>query len=78
MSSNVVEFTGATRHPIDPDKVLEGLKGKLAYVLVVGWGKDEDDGALICASSSADLREAFYALEHYKYAVLQSKWEGDE
>jgi hypothetical protein len=74
----VVQFTGPTRIPTEPDIVLDELKGQLSYVLVIGWGLESDGQPLIAASSSSDLREAFYALENYKFATLNSKWEGHE
>ena len=74
----VVEFTGSTRVPIDCDKVLENLKGQFSYVLVIGWGKDEEGNPLIAASSSSDLREAFYAVDHYKWSVMNMKHNGDD
>lgn len=72
--SNVIEFPGDTRHPIDPDKVLEGLVGQCQYVLVLGWGKDEEGAPFIAASSSSDLREAFYAMETYRHHIMTTKW----
>ena len=78
MADNVVEFTGATRHPIEPDKVLENMKGKLSYVLIIGWGLEEEGHPLMFASSSSDLREGFYAVDNYKHAVLGQKWDEED
>ena len=75
MSDNIIKFPGDTTAPVEPDEVLEEMKGKCAYVLVIGWGPEEEGMPLIAGSSSSDLREAFYAIENYKFATMQMKWE---
>ena len=74
----VVQFTGTTRRAIEADEVLENMKGLCTYVLVVGWGTDEEGNPLIAASTSADLREAFFILDQYKFAMLTNRWEIDD
>ena len=73
--SNVIEFPGETRQPLDPDKVLEGMKGQCSYVLILGWGKEEDGEPFIASSSTSDLRDSFYAIETYKHFIMRSKWD---
>lgn len=73
----VVPFTGKSRLPVECDSVLEALKGQLSYVLVIGWGTDEEGNPLVAASSSSDLREAFFIMDQYKHAACHSRFEGE-
>lgn len=52
---DVVKLNCLTTLPIEPDEVLEGAKGKLETVLLLGW---DQNGELYAAASSGDLREA--------------------
>lgn len=76
MSDNIIQFPGDTTAPVEPDDVLEGMKGKCNYVLVLGWGA-EDGMPLMAAASTSDLREAFYLIENYKFAAMNMKWTED-
>jgi hypothetical protein len=51
------------------DELLEELKGKLKYVLVIGWGNDAEESFYV-GSNSGDLREGIYACEMYKHISL--------
>lgn len=55
-----------TLNDLKPDDVLEGNKGQLEYVLVIGYNKD---GALVVACSEASLEKATYWAERFKAAV---------
>lgn len=58
-ASNVVSFPGLNYGPIEPDKILEGNKGLLKEVVVVGWDKD---GEFVLGSSDADIRNVLHML----------------
>lgn len=60
MSDNVIPFTGGTFAPVDPDAVLEGQKGKLKEVFVIGY---DQGNHLVCASSSSYLPDLLWLLE---------------
>ena len=64
--TNVVNFGGYTRLDIDPDSVLEGAKGKLSKVLVIGC--EEDD--LYMATSTTSKPEILYLIEQLKFKLL--------
>ncbi len=67
MSDNVVPFTVYTAEPeVDPDSVLEGQKGKLKDVFVIGYGLD---GYLTLASSSGYLPDLLWMLERARREV---------
>jgi cell wall assembly regulator SMI1 len=65
--SNVVPFGGYTRLDINPEGVLEGAKGKLGSVLVLGY---DGDGKLYAASSTADLGSLILLMEKFKHKVV--------
>lgn len=66
--TNVVQFPGETTLDIDPERILEGAKGKLESVLVVGFTKDGED---YFASSSADAADAIFHLERAKHLLMK-------
>lgn len=68
MSGNVVEFSGITYLDLPPDRILEGAKGKLKGVIVIGY---DEDGEEYFASSYADGGETLWLLERSKLALLQ-------
>jgi hypothetical protein len=66
LTDNVIPFTGGTVAPVDPDAVLEGQKGKLKDVFVIGY---DQNGYLICASSSGYLPDLLWMLERARREV---------
>lgn len=54
---DVVKLDCVTKLPIDPDDVLDGAKGRLDYVLLLGWDKD---GRMYTASSEGQMERAVY------------------
>ena len=58
--SNIVDFTGSTRLDIPPDKILEGAKGQLEQVIIVGVVKET--GELYLATSTAEVATNYYNL----------------
>ena len=66
MTNNVVPLFAYTTMNIDPDKVLEGAKGKLKDVIVIG-----DMGAEYWfASSTSNKGDMLLLLEEFKQRIL--------
>ena len=65
--SNVVNLPVITRLNLDPERVLEAAKGKLAGVIVIGFDKD---GGEYFASSYADGSDVLWLLERFKMKLL--------
>lgn len=63
----IIPFTGITRLDLNPDDVLENLKGKLESVVIVGYDKD---GYEFFASSLADGADVNWLLDRCKLALL--------
>lgn len=66
--AEVINFTGITRLDLPPDRILEGAKGKLKGVLVLGY--DEND-EFYAASSYADGGVVLWLMEHCKYELMK-------
>lgn len=66
--SKVIPFTGITRLDIEPDLVLEGAKGKLEGVVVMGF---DLEGNEYFASSYADGGTALWLAERMKKRLLE-------
>jgi hypothetical protein len=67
MTAEVLDFTGITKHKLDPDRVLSQALGKLGTVIVIGY---DTDGDLFFASSDPDGPECLWLLEKTKKALL--------
>jgi hypothetical protein len=71
----VVQFPTQPRIKVDANSVLDGMKELgMTYVLVIGWGSEEEGQPLVAASTSGDLREALFCIEMYKHAMLTKQW----
>jgi hypothetical protein len=68
--SKVIQFTGITRLDLEPDVVLENLKGKLKGFVIVGYGVDESE---FFASTYADAGVALWLLERLKKQLLEDE-----
>lgn len=68
---DVVKWNGITRLPIPVDDVLEGAKGKLDYVLLIGWDKN---GEFYAATNRADPTEAVYAAEKFIHKEMNEDY----
>ena len=68
MSENVVDFGGITKLDLNPDRVLEGAKGQLECVVILGY---TNDGVEYFASSKADGGETLWLLERCKKQLLE-------
>ena len=68
LMGEVLEFTGATKVDIPPEKVIEGAsEERLKSVFIVGW--DQDDN-LFMASSDGSIGEILHLLEIAKRELL--------
>ena len=65
--TNVIPFTGITKLDLDPDMVIEQIKGKLEGVVIMGYTKDGEE---YFASSYADGGDVLWLLERMKLRLL--------
>lgn len=65
----VIEFPGSdwSKAPVAVDSVLEGAKGKLEQVLVIGLGKD---GQVYAATSTPDTRIWVYMCQQFQHKLF--------
>ena len=68
MRDNVIPIGGVTKLDIDPDAALEGCKGQLDGVIIIGISKE---GHLHFASSIADGAEILWYVEQFKAMLLE-------
>lgn len=68
MADNVVDFGGITKLDLPPDRVLEGAKGRLDSVVIMGF---DQDGNEYFASSKADGGEVMWLMERCKKQLLE-------
>lgn len=66
--SNVRVFTGITPLPFDADVILDGAKGKLKSVLIIG---EMEDGEEFFSSSISDGPETLWMLERAKHKLMK-------
>lgn len=69
--AEIFKFTGNTRHDTDPDEVLEGAKGKLTRVVVIGY---DTEGNLYLAGSSADGPKINWLLDKVKHKLINGDY----
>ena len=67
MSAKIIPFTGITTLDLDPDLILETNKGKLAGVVILGYGQDGEE---VFASTYADGGTVLWLLERCKQMLL--------
>jgi hypothetical protein len=72
--TNVVKFPGETLLDLNPDDILDGAKGKLEKVMVIGYTEDGDE---YFDSSFADGMIAVWLMERIKLLLLNIA-DGDE
>lgn len=65
---NVVNFTGITRLDMDPERVLESVRGKLKSVVILGFDEDDEE---YFASSIADGGTVVWLMERAKLKLLR-------
>lgn len=66
--ARVLPFNGITRLNLSPDRVLEGNKGRLEGLVLIGWGKDGD---FVFSSTYADGGEVLWLLETARKKLLE-------
>lgn len=67
--SKVIPFTGITKLDLDPDVILENLKGKLEGFVITGFTADGEE---YFSSTYADGGTALWLLERCKRALLNN------
>jgi hypothetical protein len=70
--AEIVKFPGHTRNDIDPDNVLEGAKGQLNCVLVLGSGTDGNDWF---AASTGDKAVLLLLCEQFRHDLLDGRFD---
>jgi hypothetical protein len=68
--AKVVPFTGITTLDLNPDVILENLKGKLEGFVVMGYDKDGEE---FFASTYADGGTALWLMERFKIKLLEDQ-----
>lgn len=64
---NIIPLNCVTRLDIPPDRILEGAKGKLQGVVLIGY---DEDGDVYAASSYADGGDVLWLLEACKMKLF--------
>ena len=67
--SNVIPLGNVTRLDLDPDSVLESLKGQLEGLVYVGF---DHDGEIFAGSTYADGGEVLWLIEHLKIELMNA------
>lgn len=65
--ADILEFTGATKCDLPPDKLLSAALGKMERVVIIGIDKDGNE---YLSSSVADCAVIVWDLERAKYKLL--------
>lgn len=67
MSNNVIPLNNITRLDLPPDRVLDGAKGKMSGLVILGY---DTEGNEYFASTYADGGEVLWLLERCKINLL--------
>lgn len=67
--AKIVPFTGITTLDLNPDIILENLKGRLEGFVVMGWDKDNEE---FFASTYADGGTVLWLIERCKTKLLET------
>ena len=67
--SKIIPFTGVTQLDLDPDVILENLKGKVQGFVLMGWGADGEE---FFSSTYADGGTVLWLIERCKKRLLES------
>lgn len=71
--AKIIPFTGVTKLDLEPDTILDNLKGDFEGFIIAGFGKDGEE---IFASSYADGGTALWLAERFKKRLLEAaEWE---
>ena len=68
MDAKILFFDGLTKLDLPPDRMLEGAKGKLSKVVIMGFTEDGDE---YFASSQADGGDVMWLMERCKKRLLE-------
>jgi hypothetical protein len=71
--TNVVKFNGYTTVDIEPDSVLDGAKGSLSTVIVIGHNKHDDTSYI--AASTADKKRILWMIEQFKFKLFNGDFD---
>ena len=67
--NNVIPFSGVTTLNLDPDQLLEGMKGICSEIVVIGF--DNETGLMTIASSEADMRHATWLMQKGLHETME-------
>jgi len=65
--AKIIPFTGITKLDLPPDQILDGAKGKLTGLVIMGYTEDDE---MYFASSYADGGTVLWLLEQCKKNLL--------
>jgi hypothetical protein len=68
MSDNILTFKGATFSRVEPDAVLDGAKGQLTEVFVIGV--EDEGGGMFLASSTSNKPDLLWMLKMAEQRIL--------
>jgi len=71
--TNIIPLGGYTKLDIDPDNVLDGAKGALSTVIVIGHNKDDDTSYI--AASTADKKRLLWMIEQFKFKLFNGDFD---
>ena len=74
MTDNVEYLDAPPNMDIPPERVLDGAKGQVDTVLVLGWN---DEGEFYMAASTGKAKDLIFMVERFKAAYFQAMMEGD-
>ena len=71
---NVIRFPGYTKLDIDPDGVLNGAKGELESVLILGTCQD---GEPYVAASTSNRAELLLLVKQFEFNLLSGYYDDE-
>ena len=71
--TNIIPLGCYTKLDIDPDNVLDGAKGALSTVIVIGHNKDDDTSYI--AASTADKKRLLWMIEQFKFKLFNGDFD---
>lgn len=73
MTAKIIPFKGITKLDLDPDTILESLKGRLDGFVILGYEKDSGDtraSTEFFSSTYADGGQVMWLLERCKHKLM--------
>jgi len=74
MSAKIIPFSGITKLDLDPDVILENLKGKLDGFVIMGYEKGADEECVATeffSSTYADGGKVLWLMERCKRQLMK-------